>query len=133
MNISVSILTGKGVPDKRMEENKKTFILPSIDMLPTGEEAVSAYERDGGNLRSPEVFGTDILAGNEQLQQLRFDNFNAAYPSFEVIFYCLVNGDHHPFREGLMNFIDLTTTYNPNLLLEQPQYLMISIYLRLFS
>ena len=43
-------------------------------MLPTGEEAVSAYERDGGNLRSPEVFGTDILAGNKQLQQLRFDN-----------------------------------------------------------
>ena len=80
----------------------------------TGEEAVSAYERDGGNLRSPEVFGADILAGNEQLQQLRFDNFNAAYPSFEVIFYCLVNGDHHPFREGLMNFIDLTTTYSPN-------------------
>ena len=74
MNISVSILTGRGVPDKRMEENKKTFILPSIDMLPTGEEAVSAYERDGGNLRSPEVFGTDILAGNKQLQQLHFDN-----------------------------------------------------------
>ena len=115
MNISVSILTGKGVPDKIMEENKKTFILPSIDMLPTGEEAASAYERDGGNLRSPGVFGTDILAGNEQLQQLCFDNFNAAYPySFKVIFYCLVNGDHHPFREGLMNFIDLTTTYNPN-------------------
>ena len=55
-------------------------------MLPTGEEAVSAYERDGGNLGSPEVFGTDILAGNEQLQQLRFDNFNAAYPSFKVIY-----------------------------------------------
>ena len=51
-------------------------------MLPTGEEAVSAYERDDGNLRSPEVFGTDVLAGKEQLQQLRFDNFNAAYPSF---------------------------------------------------
>jgi len=29
------ILTGKGVPDKRMEENKQTFILPSTDMLPT--------------------------------------------------------------------------------------------------
>ena len=87
MNISVSILKGKGVPHKRMEENNKTFILPSIDMLPTGEEAVSAYERDVGNLRSSEVFETDILAGNEQLQQLRFDNFNAAYPSFEVIVY----------------------------------------------
>ena len=86
MNISLSIVTGKGVPDKRIEESKKTFILPSVDMLPTGEEAVSAYERDGGNLRSPEVFGTDILAGNEQLQPLRFVNFNAAYPSFKVIY-----------------------------------------------
>ena len=84
MNISLSIVTGKGVPDKRIEETKKTFILPSIDMLPTGEEAVSAYERDGGNLGSPEVFGTDILAGNEQLQQLRFDNFNAAYNQWSV-------------------------------------------------
>ena len=55
-------------------------------MLPSGEEGVSAYERNGGNLRSSEVFGTDILAGNEQLQQLRFDNFNAAYPSFKVIY-----------------------------------------------
>ena len=54
MNISVSILTGKGIPDKITEENKMTFILPSIDILPTREEAVSAYERDGGNLRSPE-------------------------------------------------------------------------------
>ena len=86
MNISLSIVTEKGVPDKRIEESKKTFILPSIDMLPTGAEVVSAYEKDGGNLRSPEVFGTDILAGNEQLQQLRFDNFNAAYPSFKVIY-----------------------------------------------
>ena len=83
-----------------MEENKKTFILSSIDMLPTGEEDVSAYKRDGGNLTSPEVFGTDILAGNEQLQQLCFDNFNAAYPSFEVIFYCLVNGDYYKAVSG---------------------------------
>ena len=44
MNISVSILTGKGVPDKRMEENKKTFILPSIDMLHTSEEDVSVMK-----------------------------------------------------------------------------------------
>ena len=66
------ILTGKGVPDKRMEENKKTFTLPSIDMLPTGEEAVLAYEREDGHLSLPEVFGTEFLSGNQQLQKLRF-------------------------------------------------------------
>lgn len=108
------ILTGKGVPDKRMEENKKTFILPSIDRLPTSEEAVLAYEREGGHLTLPEVFGTDLLSGNQQLQNLRFDNFNAAYPSFDVIFHCLVNGNQYPFKEGLQYFIDLTTTLNPN-------------------
>ena len=107
------ILTGKGVPDKRMEENKKTFILPPTDRLPTSEEAVLAYEREGGHLTLPEVFGTDLLSGNQQLQNLRFDNFNAAYPSFDVIFYCLVNGNQYPFKEGLQYFIDLTTL-NPN-------------------
>ena len=95
-----------------MEENKKTFILPSIDMLPTSEEAVFAYEREGDLLSLPEVFGNDLLSGNQQLQN--FDNFNAAYPSFDVIFHCLVNGNHYPFKEGLQYFIDLTTTLNPN-------------------
>lgn len=105
------ILTGKGVPDKRMEENKQTFILPSTDMLPTSEEAVLAvlaYEREGGHLSLPQVFGTDLLSGNQELQNLRFDNFNAAYPSFDIIFHCLVNGNDHPFKEGLQYFIDLT-------------------------
>ena len=87
------ILSGKGVPDKRMEENKR-LILPSIDMLPSSEEVVLAYEREGGHLGLPEVFGTDLLSGNQQLQNLCFDNFSAAYPSFDVIFHCLVNGTH---------------------------------------
>lgn len=83
-------------------------------MLPTSEEAVLAYEREDGHLSLPEVFGTDLLSGNQQLQKLCFDNFNAAYPSFDVIFHCLVNGNHYPFKEGLQYFIDLTTTLNPN-------------------
>ena len=83
-----------------MEENK-TFILPYIDMLPTSEEAVLAYEREGGHLTLPEVFGTDLLSGNQKLQILCFDNFNAAYPSFDVVFHCLVNGNYYPFIEGL--------------------------------
>ena len=98
----------------RMEENKKTFILPSIDMLPTSEEAVLAYEREGGHLSLPEVFGTDLLAGNQQLQKLRSDNFNATYPSFDVIFHCLVNGNCYPFKESLQYFIDVTSSLNPN-------------------
>lgn len=96
-----------------MEENKKTLILPSIDMLPTSAQAVLAYEREEGHLRPPEVFGTDLLSGNQQLQKLHFDNFNNAYPSFDVIFHCLVNGNYYPFKEGLQYFIDLTTL-NPN-------------------
>lgn len=97
-----------------MEENKKTFILPSVDMLPTSEEAVAAYEREGGRLTVPEVFGIDLLAGNQQLQQLRLDNFKAAYPSFDAIFHSLVNGNYYPFKDGLQFFIDLTKTLNPN-------------------
>ena len=108
------ICTGKGVPDKRIEKNKKTFILPSIDMLPTSEEAVLAYEREDDHLSPPEVFGTDLLSGNQQFQKLHFDHFHAAYPSFDAIFHCLVNGNYCPFKKSLQYFTDLTTTLNPN-------------------
>jgi len=66
------ILTGKGVPDKAMEENKKTSSLPFIDMFPTSEEAVLAYEREDGHLSLTEKCGTDLLSANQQLQKLRF-------------------------------------------------------------
>ena len=98
----------------KMEENKKTFILPSMDLLPTSEEAILGYEREGGHLSLPDVFVIDLLAGNQQLQKLRSDNFNAAYLSFDVIFHCLVNGNCYPFKEGLQYFIDLTSLLNPN-------------------
>lgn len=105
--------TGKGVPDKRMMDNN-TFVLPSIHILPTSEEAVAAYESEGGHLSRPEVFGVDLLTGNHELQKLRSDNFNAVYPSFDVFFHSLVNGNHHPFQQGLLFFINLTTSLNPN-------------------
>ena len=84
-------------------------------MLPTSEEAALAYEREDGHLSlQAEVFGTDLLSGNQQLQKLHFDHFNAAYPSFDVIFHCLVNGNYCPFKKSLQYFTDLTTTLNPN-------------------
>ena len=46
-------------------------------MLPSSEEAVLAYERDNGHLSLPQVFGTDLLSGNQQLQKMYFDSFNA--------------------------------------------------------
>ena len=61
------ILTEKGVPDKTMEENTKTSSLPSIDMFPTSEEAVLAYEREDGHLSPTEKFGTDLLSANQQV------------------------------------------------------------------
>lgn len=57
----------------------------------------------------PEVFGVDLLTGNQELQELCDDNFKAIYPSFDGFFHSLVNGNHYPFQQELLIFIDQTT------------------------
>ena len=79
-----------------MMDNNKTFVLP------TSEEAVAAYEREGGHLSAPDVFGVDLLAGNLELQKLRSEKFNDVYPSFDGFFHTLVNGTYYPFQQGLL-------------------------------
>ena len=54
-------------------DNDNTFVLPSIHILPTSAAAVAAYEREGGHVTLPEVFGVDLLTGNQELQKLRDD------------------------------------------------------------
>ena len=92
----------------------KTFVLPSPEILPKVEQAVSAYRSEGGCIGFPEVFGIDLLAGRQELQKLRLNNFSTMYPNFEVFFHSLVNGNHTPFQQGLLFFIDLTTSLYPN-------------------
>lgn len=99
---------GKGVPDERMERNNHTYHLPSNDILPTQEEAVTMYERDGGNISQPEVFGFDPLLGQLDKQKARLYHFNSKFPNLDVIFHTLVNGDNHLFEEALLSFINLT-------------------------
>lgn len=95
-------------------DNNKTFVLPSIHILPTSAAAVAAYESEGGHVTLPEVFGVDLLTGNQELQKLHDDNFKAIYLTFDGFFHSLVNGNHHPLQQGLLFFIDQTTALNPN-------------------
>ena len=60
------------------------------------------------------MFVPDLLSGNQQLLKLYFDSFNAANPSFDVIFNHPMNGNYYCFKDGLQNSNDLTTTLNPN-------------------
>ena len=82
-------------------DNNKTFVLPSIHILPTSAAAVAAYESEGGHVTVHEVFWVDLITGNQELQKLREDNFKAIYPTFDGFFHSLVNGNHHPFQQGL--------------------------------
>ena len=93
-------------------DNNKTFVLPSIHILPTSAAAVAAYESEGGHVTLPEVFGVDLLTGNHELQKLCDNNFKAIYLTFDGFFHSLVNGN--PLQQGLLFFIDQTTALNPN-------------------
>ena len=104
----------KGVPNKCIVDNNKTFVLPSIHKLPTSAAAVAAHENEGGHVTFLEVFRVDLFTGNHELQKLHNDNFKAIYPTFDGFFYSLVNGNYHPLQQGLPFFIDQTTALNPN-------------------
>lgn len=77
-------------------------------VVPSTEEAVQAYEQLGGHLTYFPAFGRDPLADSPLLSRRRLQNFQACFPSFETLFYNLVNGDSTPFENALLLFLQLT-------------------------
>ena len=62
------------------------------NQLPTPDEALEIYQRtDHRYITEPSACGIDLLEDNEELQQMRYNNF-IEYHNIELIFVDLVNG-----------------------------------------
>ena len=88
--------------------NQAARINPQL--IPSPEDAMRQFEEAGGHITHFSGFGEDPLASNSiQLQQRKI-RFHQRYPTFDVFFHTVVNGDDNLFREGLLFFIHLTQT-----------------------
>ena len=98
------ILVERGVPNSLRSTTSRTILVPP-NLLPTPDAAVTIYEQIyNRQLTEPSVYGTDLLEGNEHLQDLRYSNFLANY-NIESIFADLVNCDIENFRNAILFYI----------------------------
>ena len=102
------MLVGRGVPSDVKRVTSRTVSIQE-NQLPTPDEAVEIYQRTyHGHITEPSVYGVDLLEDNEELQQIRYNNFNE-YHNIELIFAEIVNGTTDAFRDALLFHISEST------------------------
>lgn len=87
-------------------DNRVKRIDPSL--LPHRTRAVQLYKQAGGRIRETSQFGRDPIANDAAKCDLRKKAFTEKYPSFEVIFSNLINGNSLHFKNALKFYIDVT-------------------------
>lgn len=92
------------------ENNHASSIHSSL--VPTLDEANSAYEISGGSLRPGLLFGSDPLTGHETLQSERQRLMEVNLPTPEELFSFVVNGIDTPFTEALLFVIQTPFNYD---------------------
>ena len=73
--------------------------------LPTPTQAVSMYHQEGGRLSEESGFGD---RGDASKCSIRSQALRDRHPSFDIIFFELVNSNPVPFKSALIFYIDTT-------------------------
>ena len=97
----------RGVPDILYMQNNRARKIPQT-LLPLPEQASEAYRNTMGVLTDPSPYGRDPLDQDTTKNRLRLQAFHGRFPSFDPIFYDLVNGNSTSFKEAVLFFIDIT-------------------------
>ena len=98
----------RGIPNDLMRRNNHAAII-NQDILPQTSEAVQEFESHGGNLTTFSEFGHDPLSERSDLIQQREARFHHKYADFGQFFYSVVNRDNRPFRQGLLDLIEISS------------------------
>ena len=78
----------------------------SMSQVPTAQEAVQAYEEQGGRLTMFPQFGTDPLA-NDSVNQAERERLFHASADVEQAYGELVSGQHALFRQAFVTYEDI--------------------------
>lgn len=89
-----------------MENNQTVAVPPHLIKEPV--EVLEDYESIGGSITVFSPFGNDPLSSRPNLISRRDEVFYELYPTFDSIFYTVVNGDFTLFREGLLLLITIS-------------------------
>jgi len=89
-----------------LKNNKARMIDPRV--IPTSDQAVQLYEQNGGRLTEPVQFGRDPLECDAMKKTIREQAFQEKYPSLDLMFHQLVNGDTTLFQQALKFYISTT-------------------------
>lgn len=67
------------------------------------------YRQQGGRLTDPRTYGTDSLAGDEELQTRRDQLYKSGLGCpISAVFSQLIRGDQQPFDSAITSYISFT-------------------------
>ena len=96
------------MPVERMLETMNSTPLSEV-VVPIVEEAVSMYERMGGQLTRSFGYGLDPLDVYEDMKTSREYIYQSHNPSGEEIYSELVHRRSDSFRRAILSYIDITS------------------------
>ncbi len=73
--------------------------------MPSTQAAIDEYRRSGGQLTDPSCADPIV---DDSKRAIRDTSFNSRFPSFENLFYSVVNFDSLTFKNALIYLIDIT-------------------------
>ena len=95
---------GAHIPYLLMQNNRAV----KVDQhLISSDDAVHMYRMGGGRLTEPDDVSDPLLDYSEK-QELRLQSFLKKYPSFNIIFRDVVNGNDSTFTNALLFLINIT-------------------------
>ncbi len=104
----MEFIVGRGIPNLLSQECNYAKPIDPL-LIPSLDAAVQLYESRGGHLTLPTSFGSDPLAGHNDLQRIRERAMEESIPSPEELFSTAVNGVDVPFAQSIQFMIDKTT------------------------
>lgn len=78
-------------------------------LIPNVDEVVQMYTDAGGTITLESSFGSDPLAGDENLKSMREQRFSQVIGSFTSVYNNVISGDGSLLQSAILFFINTTT------------------------
>ena len=98
---------GSHIPNKVMRTSNRIARV-DIRHLPRSHQAVRMYHEEGGRISDEKYFGKDPILTDSTKSSIRTQAFSERFPSFDVIFQGLLNGNPTLFKNAILFYIDVT-------------------------
>ena len=95
------------IPSQLMSRSNRATKVPS-HLIPSSDRAVMEYRLNGGRITDPEDPAIADPLSDPVKRDIRLESFSKRFPSFDCIFYSVVNENTSVFADALTFFINVT-------------------------